>query len=123
LDLTFAYTARGHAEANVRHATLTLCQCPSFSLDMTDTSFVCICCVGQPSTARIQDAVRRLNKKNADARILLALFGAESVAPTIGPVGAKVCSGSFGATLEAIIQATTKQHGVTTADAKDIIAT
>ena len=94
-----------------------------FSLDMTDTSLVCICYVGQPSTARIQDAVRRLNKKNAEARILLALFGAESVAPTIGPVGAMVCSGSFGATLEAIIQATTKQHGDTTADAKDIIAT
>jgi hypothetical protein len=121
--LVLAYLLRHRDIGAIAEEADALSMSKFFSLDMTDTSLVCICCVGQPSTARIQDAVRRLNKKNADARILLALFGAESVAPTIGPVGAKVCSGSFGATLEAIIQATTKQHGVTTPDAKDVIAT
>jgi predicted PurR-regulated permease PerM len=121
--LVLAYLLRHRDIGAIAEEADALSMSKFFSLDMTDTSLVCICCVGQPSTARIQDAVRRLNKKNADARILLALFGAESVAPTIGPAGAKVCSGSFGATLEAISQAATKQHGVTTPDAKDVIAT
>ena len=49
-----------------------------FSLDMTDTSLACVCYVGQSSTAKVQDAVRRLSKKKDDARILLALFGTEA---------------------------------------------
>jgi predicted PurR-regulated permease PerM len=81
-----------------------------FSLDMTDTALACVCYVGQPSTAKIQDVVRRLGKKNADARILLAFFGAEGATPTIRAAGAIVSRGSFGVTLQAIIQAATKQH-------------
>jgi len=94
-----------------------------FSLDMTDTSLACLCYVGQPSTAKIQDVVRRLNKKNADARILLALFGTGAATPTTGTVGATVCAGSFGATLEAIIQTAAKQREPTTVDTKDITGT
>jgi predicted PurR-regulated permease PerM len=94
-----------------------------FSLDMMDTSLACVCYMGQSSTAKIQDVVRRLNKKNTDARILLALFGSEAATPTIGAVGAVVSCGSFGAALEAIVQATAEQHGELTVDAQNIIAT
>jgi predicted PurR-regulated permease PerM len=93
-----------------------------FSLDMSDTSLACVCYVGQPSTAKVQDAVRRLNKKNADARILLALLGAEAATLTVG-VGAEVCSGSFGAALDAIKQAATRRRGEPTVDTRDIVAT
>jgi len=91
-----------------------------FSFDMTDTSVACVCYLGQPSTTKIQDAVRRLNKKNGDARILLALFGSEAATPLKGVVGATVGGGSFGAALEAIIQATSEQRR--NATTKDIIA-
>jgi predicted PurR-regulated permease PerM len=92
-----------------------------FSLDMTNTSLACVCYVGQPSAAKVQDVVRRLNKKNPDARILLALLGTEAATPMIGAVGAEVCSGSFGAALEAIDQA--KQRGEATVDGRDVAAT
>jgi len=94
-----------------------------FSLDMTDTSLACVCYVGQSSTAKVQDAVRRLSKKKDDARILVALFGTEAAAPTIGAVGAVVSCGSFGATLEAIVQATAEQRDEVTVDTRNIIAT
>ena len=93
-----------------------------FSLDMTDISLACVCYVGQPSAAKIHDVVRRLNKKNADARILLALLGAEAAKP-MGAVGAEVCSGAFGAALDAIVEATTTPRSDTVADTRDSIAT
>ena len=85
-----------------------------FSLDLTDTSVACLCYIGQPSTSKFQDAARRLNKKNADARILLALFGTEAAKP----VGATVAQGSFSTASEAIIQATSEKRG----DATDQLA-
>ena len=91
-----------------------------FSFDMTDTSLACVCYLGQPSTTKIQDAVRRLNKKNADARIALALFGSEPATPSKGVVGATASGGSFGAALEAIIQATSEQRRNATTSSKDI---
>lgn len=94
-----------------------------FSLDMTDTSLACICYIGQLSSAKSQDAVRRLNKKNADARILIALFGPETATPTIAAVGTVVSCGSFGGTLEAIIQATGKQSSEPTGDTKEVAST
>jgi len=94
-----------------------------FSLDMTDTSAACICCVSQLSTTKIQDAVRRLNKKNADVRILLALFGTEAAMPSIAAVGATVAGASFGTVAEAIVQATSEQRNDATGNTKDIIAT
>ena len=91
-----------------------------FSFDMTDTSLACVCYLGQPSTTKIQDAVRRLNKKNADARIVLALFGSEPATPSKGVVGATASGGSFGAALEAIIQATSELRRNATTSSKDI---
>jgi predicted PurR-regulated permease PerM len=89
-----------------------------FSLDMTDTSLACICYMGPPPTAKVQDAIRRLNKKNPDARILLALFGSEAATPNINAVGAVNSCRSFGATLEAIVQG-----GGATVDTNAIVTT
>ncbi len=46
-----------------------------FSLDLADTSLVCVCYVDRPSSAKIQYAVRRLAKKSSSAGILLAFLG------------------------------------------------
>jgi predicted PurR-regulated permease PerM len=93
-----------------------------FSLDMTDTSVACVCCIGQTSAARIQDAVRRLTKKKADTRVLLALFGTESAMRSAGVDGATVAGGTFGSALEAIAQANSRQHGDPAASTRDIVA-
>ena len=91
-----------------------------FSLDMTDTSLACVCYVGQPSTGKVQDTVRRLNKKKADAHVLFALLGADAAAPSIGAVGATIARGSFGTALEAIIQTVSGQRDEMTV--KDMMA-
>jgi predicted PurR-regulated permease PerM len=94
-----------------------------FSLDMTDISLACVCYVGQPSAAKVHDAVHRLNKKNGDARILVALLGTEAATPMAGSVGAEVCSGSFGVALDAMVQALATPHSDTAAGTRDSIAT
>jgi predicted PurR-regulated permease PerM len=86
-----------------------------FSLDMMDTSLACVCYVGQPLTTKIQDSVRRLNKKNADVRVLLAFLGTEPTAPSTRAVCPTVASGSFGAALDMIGQASSAQYGDATA--------
>jgi hypothetical protein len=90
------------------------------SLDMTDTSLACVCYVDQPSTAKIQATVRRLNNKKFDARILLALLGVEATTPPIAEVATLVSCGSFSAALNAIIQATAKESDGATVDGKDV---
>jgi len=80
-----------------------------FSLDLADVPLACICYVGQPSTAKIQYAVRTLGKKGHGTRILLAILGTESAIPTESTTGAPIASGSFTAALEAI-QATVGQR-------------
>jgi hypothetical protein len=77
-----------------------------FSLDLADVSLACICYVGQPSTAKIQYAVRTLGKKGRSTRILLAILGTEGAVPAESATGAPIASGSFTAAVEAI-QATT----------------
>jgi hypothetical protein len=47
-----------------------------FSLDLTETSIVCVCYVDRPSSAKIQYAVRRLAKKTA-AQAYCSLFSAQ----------------------------------------------
>jgi len=92
-----------------------------FSLDMTDTSLACVCYVGQPSITKIQDTVRRLKKKNADARILLAFFATEAM-PSMRTVDATVAAGSFGTSLEIIIQAMSAQLGDATVTTKEVVS-
>jgi predicted PurR-regulated permease PerM len=94
-----------------------------FSLDMTDTALACVCHVSQPSTARIQDVIRRLGKKNTDTHVMLALFGSEAAAPAIRAAGAVVARGSFTAALQAIVQATAKPGGEASFDTRDSVAT
>jgi predicted PurR-regulated permease PerM len=91
------------------------------SLDLTNTSLICICYVARPSNAKIQFAVRRL-KKNSNAHILLALLGTdETVTPTENAPGTHVAEGSFGVVLEAVIRAISEQHNHAI-DTKDIVA-
>ena len=73
-----------------------------FSLDLADVSLACICYVGQPSTAKIQYAVRALGKKGPSTRILLAILGTEGAIPAESATGAPIASGSFTAAVEAI---------------------
>jgi predicted PurR-regulated permease PerM len=80
-----------------------------FSLELADTSLACVCYLGQPSTAKIQHTVRRLSKGTHETRILLALLGTEAAKSVESTTGALVTSGSFGATLEAIVQAISEQ--------------
>ncbi len=80
-----------------------------FSLDLADVSLACICYVGQPSTAKIQYAVRTLGRKGRSTRILLAILGTEGAVPAESATGAPIASGSFTAAVEAI-QATTSSQ-------------
>jgi predicted PurR-regulated permease PerM len=94
-----------------------------FSLDLTDTSMVCVCYVDRPSSAKIQYAVRRLAKKSSSLGILLAFLGADSATPVESASNAHVAEGSFEVALAALIRITSEQCGNVTIDAKDIVAT
>ena len=121
--LVLAYMLRHRGIGALAEEADALSMSKFFSLDMTDTSLACVCCVSQLSTTKMQDAVRRLNKKNADVRILLALLGLEAATSSMAVVGATVARGSFGTALEAIVQATSEQRGDATANAQNTIAT
>src|SRR6516165_5492543 len=120
--LILAYLLRHRDIGALAEETDALSTSKIFSLDMTDTSLACVCYVGQPSITKVQDAVRRLNKKNAEARIFLALFATEAAAPSIGAVGAAIAGGSFRTSLEAIIQAASEHRGEAAANPKDVVA-
>lgn len=80
-----------------------------FSLELANTALVCVCYLSQPSAAKIQYAVRGLSRRIDGTRILLALLGTEAVKSVERASNALVTGGSFGATLEAIVQATSEQ--------------
>jgi predicted PurR-regulated permease PerM len=80
-----------------------------FSLELANTALVCVCYLSQPSTAKIQHAVRALSRRIDGTRILLALLGTEAVKSVENTSNASVTRGSFGATLEAIVQVTSEQ--------------
>jgi predicted PurR-regulated permease PerM len=80
-----------------------------FSLELADTALACVCYLGQPSTAKIQHTVRGLSRRTDGTRILLALLGTEAAKSVESATSALVTSGSFGAAVEAIVQATSEQ--------------
>jgi predicted PurR-regulated permease PerM len=94
-----------------------------FSLDLTDTSLVCVCYVDRPSSAKIQYAVRRLAKKSNSIRIVLALLGAESATTVESASTATVVEGSFEGVLAALFRAASGQGGSAAIDTKHIVAT
>jgi predicted PurR-regulated permease PerM len=94
-----------------------------FSLDLTDTSIVCVCYVDRPSSARIQYAVRRLAKKSSRAGIVLALLGTDSATPMESASSVHVAEGSFEVVLAALIRAISEQGSGATIDTEDIVAT
>jgi predicted PurR-regulated permease PerM len=118
--LILAYLLRHRDIGALAEETDALSTSKIFSLDMTDTFLACVCYVGQPSITKVQDAVRRLKRKNADARILLVFLGTEAM-PSTRTVGATVAGGSFGIALESIIQVTSAQDGDAAATTKEAI--
>jgi hypothetical protein len=79
------------------------------SLELANTALVSVCYLSQPSAAKIQHAVRGLSRRIDGTRILFALLGTEAVEPVENASNALVTGGSFGATLEAIVQVTSEQ--------------
>ena len=79
-----------------------------FAVELADTSLACVCYLGQPSTAKIQHTVRGLSRRTDGTRILLTLLGTDAAKSVESATSALVASGSFGATLEAIVQATSE---------------
>ncbi|MBR0694456.1 AI-2E family transporter [Bradyrhizobium lablabi] len=82
-----------------------------FAFELADTSVACVCYLGQPSAAKIQHTVRGLNRRTDETRtrVLLTLLGTEAIKSVESTAGALVTGGSFGATLEAIVQTTSEQ--------------
>ncbi|KRR22121.1 transporter [Bradyrhizobium lablabi] len=80
------------------------------SLELADTALVCVCYLSEPSAARIQHAVRGLSRRIDGTHILLALLGTEAAKSEENASNALVTGGSFGATLEAIVQVTSEQR-------------
>jgi predicted PurR-regulated permease PerM len=87
----------------------TLSMSKLLSLELANAALVCVCYLSQPSAAKIQHAVRGLNRRIDGSRILLALLGAEAVSSAENASNALVTGGAFGATLEAIVQVTSEQ--------------
>ena len=79
------------------------------SLELANTALVCVCYLSQPSAAKIQHAIRGLSRRIDGTRILFALLGTEAIEPVENASNALVTGGSFGATLEAIVQVTSEQ--------------
>jgi predicted PurR-regulated permease PerM len=73
-----------------------------FSLDLSETSMVCLCYVERPSNAKIQYVVRRLSKKQPGCRIMLALLGGETVSP-LESTTADIAEGTFSIASRAVI--------------------
>jgi predicted PurR-regulated permease PerM len=90
-----------------------------FSLDLANTSLICVCYLDRPSSARIQYAVRRLAKKSRSAGIVLALLGTDSATPVETASNAHLAEGSFEVVSAAIIRAISEQGGDATTDTKD----
>jgi hypothetical protein len=79
------------------------------SLELANTALACVCYLSQPSPAKIQHTVRGLRRTTDGGRVLLTLLGTEATKPVESVSGALVTGGSFRATLDAIVQATSEQ--------------
>lgn len=102
--LVLAQMLRRRGYGAVAEKTDSLSMSRFFSLDLADTSLVCICYVERPSSAKIQYAVRRLGKKNPGGSIVLVLLGTETGTPLAG-AGPVVAEGPFSTALKVIGEA------------------
>jgi hypothetical protein len=55
-----------------------------FSLDTDDVAVICICYIGNATSAQIRYAIRRLRRKAPKAIILTALVGNSDIVPAVG---------------------------------------
>jgi predicted PurR-regulated permease PerM len=74
-----------------------------FSLDLTETGFVCICYADRPSSAKLHYAVRRLTKKTKSAYVM-ALFLGPAAEELEKVPGLSATTKTFAAALEAVEQ-------------------
>ena len=79
------------------------------SLELANAALVCVCYLSQPSTAKMQHALRGLSRTLGGGRILLTLLGTEAAKPVESVSSTVVTGGSFRATLDAIVRATSEQ--------------
>ncbi|GLR86804.1 AI-2E family transporter [Bradyrhizobium iriomotense] len=79
------------------------------SLELANTALVCVCYLSQPSTTKIQHVVRGLSRRIEATRILFALLGTGAAETVEKASNALVASGSFSATLEAVVHVTSAQ--------------
>jgi len=94
-----------------------------FSLDLTESPLACVCYIGEPSTAKIQHTVRRLNKKSDDARIVVAVLGTDAAVPLDNATEATVIGSTFRAALEALLRINSEQRDIPRPEIKGIAAT
>jgi hypothetical protein len=120
--LVLAQKLRRHGYGAASEKADALSMSKFFSLDLTETSFICVCYVDRPSSAKIEYAVRRLTKKSSSAGILLAFLGTDGPTPLESVSGAYVAEGSFETALAALIRATSEQCADATVDTKDILS-
>ena len=106
--LVLAQLLRHRGTGATAEKTSALSMSKLFSLELANTALACVCYLSQPSTAKIQHTVRGLSRTIDGGRILLTLLGTEVAKPVESVSGALVTSGSFGATLEAIVQVTSE---------------
>ena len=106
--LVLAQILRRHGYGAASEKADALSMSKFFSLDLTETSLICVCYVDRSSSAKIQYAVRRLTKKSS-AGILLAFLGADGATPAEMVSSAQLAEGSFEVVLAALIRAASEQ--------------
>ena len=80
-----------------------------FALDLSGVFWICVCYVNHPSNAKIQYAVRRLNKKHQGGSVLIALLGDDQTikGSAIGSVAnASLMDGRFSYIAKLIVKST-----------------
>ena len=81
-----------------------------FSLNLADTELVCLCYASQPSSAKLQYAVRRLTRRSQSAHVMILVLGAASELESESAVpGLSVVTRTFAAAMDAVDKAAAKE--------------
>jgi predicted PurR-regulated permease PerM len=107
--LVLAQLLRHRGTGAIAERTNALSMSKLSSPELANAALTCVCYLSQPSAAKIQHAVRGLSRTINGGRILITLLGTEAAKPVESVSSGLVTSGSFRATLDAIIQATSEQ--------------
>jgi predicted PurR-regulated permease PerM len=75
-----------------------------FSLDLSQTTALCICYASKPSQAMIQYAVRRLAKKSKASHIIIALLGGDAGIAVLPMPNVTAANGNFSDVVDAVAE-------------------